>query len=86
MEEELTFLCRGLLGEGVGHSTEGGACVYGTRAIVLEVHGGLLASVSHGGGGISGGGRERWTRDEREMNERDGRDGREMDGIPRGCI
>lgn len=26
-EGELTFLCGSFLGEGIGHSTEGGACV-----------------------------------------------------------
>lgn len=84
MEEELTFLCGGFLGEGVGHSTEGGACVYGTRAIVLEIHGGLLASVSHGGGGCFEDGRERWTREMDEMDEMDERwtrDGRYSQGM-----
>lgn len=46
MEEELTFLCRGILLD-AGDSTERGAWVDGAWAIVLEVHGGFLASVSH---------------------------------------
>lgn len=47
VEGELTFLCGGFLGEGIGHSTKGGAWVHWTWAIVLKIHGGLLASVSH---------------------------------------
>lgn len=47
VEEELTFLCRGFLLEEVGHSTEGGTWVDGPWAIILEIHGRLLASVSH---------------------------------------
>lgn len=47
VEGELTFLCGDFLGEGMGHSTKGGAWVHWTWAIVLKIHGGLLASVSH---------------------------------------
>lgn len=51
MKEELTFLYRGiLLDEGIRDSTEGGAWVDWPWAIVLEVHGGFLASVRHDDG------------------------------------
>lgn len=44
---EVTFF-RSLLVEG-GHASEGGVWVYRTWTVVLEVHWGLLTSVSHDG-------------------------------------